>query len=154
MASEVETLRRALERISLAERDTTTAAADKVRDMARIAREALRYPYNAARIAWELERTAMGDGFHGNALRVAKDIPGLTDADRTLLDRYATGRNSGTDHVALQDLALRIDRTHGVMAGRCPHPCEHECVEANAGRRRCVGNCVVDDAAGVTEVQR
>ncbi len=28
--------------------------------------------------------------------------------DRTLLDRYATGKNRGTDHVALQDLALRI----------------------------------------------
>jgi len=65
--------------------------------------------YNAARIAWELERTAKGDGHYGNALRVAKDIPGLTDEDRALLDRFATGRNGGTDHVALQDLALRID---------------------------------------------
>lgn len=65
--------------------------------------------YNLACIAWELERTAVGDGFHGNALRVAKDIPGLTNEDRALLDRYATGINGGTDHVALQDLALRID---------------------------------------------
>ena len=121
MASEVETLREALAKISLAERDTTTAAADKVRDMARIARAALAYPYNAARIAWELERTAMGDGFHGNALRVAKDIPGLTDDDRALLDRYATGRNSGTDHVALQDLALRIDRNLGVAVRQWQH---------------------------------
>jgi hypothetical protein len=121
MASEVETLREALAKISLAERDTTTAAADKVRDMARIARAALAYPYNAARIAWELERTAMGDGYHGNALRVAKDIPGLTDEDRALLDRYATGRNSGTDHVALQDLALRIDRgSFGVAPAEAP----------------------------------
>lgn len=65
--------------------------------------------YNAARIAWELERTAMGDAFYGNALRVAKDIPGLTDDDRALLDRYATGLQRGTDHVKLCDLALRID---------------------------------------------
>ncbi len=65
-------------------------------------------PYNAKRIAWELERTAMGDGFHGNALRVAKDLPGVTDIDRSLLDRYATGAHGGTDHVALQDLAMRL----------------------------------------------
>ena len=66
-------------------------------------------PYNDYRIAWELERTALGDGFYGNALRVAKDIPGITADDRSLLDRYATGRHTGTDHVKLQDLALRID---------------------------------------------
>jgi len=66
-------------------------------------------PYNGYRIAWELERTALGDGFYGNALRVAKDIPGITADDRSLLDRYATGRHTGTDHVKLQDLALRID---------------------------------------------
>lgn len=65
--------------------------------------------YNAARIAWELERTAVGDGFYGNALRVAKDIPGLTNDERLLLDRYATGQSCGIDHVALQSLALRID---------------------------------------------
>lgn len=65
-------------------------------------------PYNGHRIAWELERTAKGDGFYGNALRVAKDIPGLTDEDRALLDRYATGGHAGTDHVKLQDLALRV----------------------------------------------
>lgn len=68
-------------------------------------------PYNAAQIAWELERSAVGDGHYGNALRVAKDIPGITDEDRSLLDRYATGRNGGTDHVALQDLALRVAKT-------------------------------------------
>lgn len=66
-------------------------------------------PYNAAQIARELEATATGAWYYGNALRVAKDIPGLTADDRALLDRYASGRNTGTDHVALQDLALRID---------------------------------------------
>jgi hypothetical protein len=82
---------------------------DVARYRAAIAKATGKAPYNAARVAWELERTAMGDGYYGNALRVAKDIPGLTDDDRALLDRYATGRNAGTDHVALQDLALRID---------------------------------------------
>lgn len=73
------------------------------------ARDKLPKPYNEAQIAWELERTAMGDGFYGNALRVAKDLPYLTADHRALLDRYATGCQSGTDHVALQDLALLID---------------------------------------------
>lgn len=27
------------------------------------------------RIAWELERTAMGDGYYGDALRAAKEFP-------------------------------------------------------------------------------
>lgn len=30
------------------------------------------------RIAWELERTAMGDGYYGDALRVAKGFPEAT----------------------------------------------------------------------------
>ena len=66
--------------------------------------------YSPARIAWELERTAMGDGYYGNALRVAKDLPEVTAEDRSLLDRYATGKQRVTDHIALQDLAWRIDR--------------------------------------------
>ena len=65
-------------------------------------------PYGFRRIGWELERTAMGDGFYGNALRVAKDIPGITPEERSLLDRYATGNNKGMDHMRLQDLAMRI----------------------------------------------
>lgn len=77
------------------------------RDLVNRAKDAR--PYNNHRIAWELERTAIGDGYYGNALRVAKDIPGLTPEDRSLLDRYATGSNAGTDHVALQALAMRID---------------------------------------------
>jgi len=64
--------------------------------------------YNEKQIAWELERTALGDGFYGNALRVAKDLPGVTADDRALLDRFATGMNRSTDHVGLQDLAMRI----------------------------------------------
>jgi hypothetical protein len=65
-------------------------------------------PYNARRIAWELERTALGDGFYGNALRVAKDMPGVSSAERALLDKFANGTPGHTDHVALQALALRL----------------------------------------------
>lgn len=71
--------------------------------------EAAPVGYTRARIAWELERTAMGDGYYGNALRVAKDLPEATADDRARLDRYATGRHFATDHAALQDLAMRID---------------------------------------------
>lgn len=82
----------------------------------RKAREAMKVcarPYNALRIAWELERTAKGDGYFGNALRVAKDMNGITDSDRSLLDRYATGLHHGTDHVALQALAMKIMKMEG-----------------------------------------
>ena len=67
--------------------------------------------YNLRRIAWELERTALGDGFYGNALRVAKDIPGIRLEDRSMLDRYATGTQTGTDHVHLQWLVQALYNT-------------------------------------------
>lgn len=65
-------------------------------------------PYTPQRIAWELDRTAMGDGFHGNALRVAKDIEGITAEERATLDRWATGGQAGLDGCALQDIAIKI----------------------------------------------
>lgn len=65
--------------------------------------------YGLKQIAKELTATALGDAYYGNALRVAKDLPGLTDPDRALLDRYATGTQSGTDHVCLQVLASQIE---------------------------------------------
>jgi len=66
--------------------------------------------YLPSRIAWELERTAMGDGHYGNALRVAKDIPCVDAADKSLLDRWATGKQYGVDHISLQQLAIKIDQ--------------------------------------------
>lgn len=65
--------------------------------------------YDPKQIAKELTATALGDAYYGNALRVAKGLPGLTDADRALLDRYATGIQGGTDHVCLQMLANQIE---------------------------------------------
>jgi hypothetical protein len=69
-------------------------------------------PYSLLRIAKELELTATGAAYYGNALRVTKDIPGVSDEERLLLDRYATGRQRDPDHVALQDLAIKL-RTLG-----------------------------------------
>ena len=66
--------------------------------------------YLPSRIAWELERTAMGDGHYGNALRVAKDLPCVDAADKSLLDRWATGKQYGGDHISLQLLAIKIDQ--------------------------------------------
>lgn len=107
----------ALHQISLASQNSMSSQ----RECGRIARSAIAKTsekYSVAQIAFELERTAMGDGFYGNALRVAKDIPGVTDADRALLDRYATGQQTGIDHVALQDLALRIDTIAKATGGQ------------------------------------
>lgn len=50
----------------------------------------------------------MGEAFYGNALRVAKDIPGITAQDRSVLDRWATGGQSGTDHIGLQEIAMKV----------------------------------------------
>lgn len=66
------------------------------------------HSYSLDRIAWELESTALGRSFYGNALRVARDISGVTDEDRQVLDRFATGLSQGTDHVSLQDIARCI----------------------------------------------
>lgn len=70
----------------------------------------LRKPkYNLKQIAWELERTAMGDSYYGNALLVAKDLPGISPEDRALLGRWADGRQKGVpDRTALCELAMRL----------------------------------------------
>lgn len=64
--------------------------------------------YNLQVIARQLDETAMGDSFHGNSLRVAKDIPGVTAFQRSILDKYATGAEQTGDHLWLQALANQI----------------------------------------------
>ena len=63
---------------------------------------------NDNRIARDLERTAMGDGYYGKSLYEAMDMPQTTKKDREMLHRYMCGSNLKTDHVKLQDLAMRI----------------------------------------------
>jgi len=65
-------------------------------------------PYNTKRIGWELERTAMGDGYYGIALRAAMDLECVTPHNMTVLQRYAAGVQRSTDHVALQEIAMRV----------------------------------------------
>jgi hypothetical protein len=81
--------------------------------------------YNAKRIAWELERTAMGDGYYGNALYVAMDMPQTTKNDREMLHRYMCGSNLKTDHVKLQDLAMRIYTTPPAPQPAVPDAIHH-----------------------------
>lgn len=64
--------------------------------------------YDNRAIAAELGKTARGDAYFGNALYVAKDIPGLTDGERECIGRWLTGTQRGTDHVRLQDIATKI----------------------------------------------
>lgn len=95
-------------------------------------------PYNLKRIAWELERTAVGDGFYGNALRVAKDMPGITPKDRSVLDRYATGTQTGADHVHLQWLAQWLynkdERAPEAPQLKAEQPAEQESVQDEYNR--------------------
>lgn len=64
--------------------------------------------YDKQQISRELQATALGQAFYGNALRVAKDIPSVTPEERSLLDRWATGAATATDGWALQRLAQKI----------------------------------------------
>lgn len=64
--------------------------------------------YGRKQIAAELRATALGEAYYGNALRVAKDIPGVTAEERSLLDRCATKGLTFSDGMRLQDLAIKI----------------------------------------------
>jgi hypothetical protein len=66
--------------------------------------------YDRKKIADELFDTALGSSFYGNALRVAKDLPELSDHDRSVLDAYANGKQAKfhAPHLMLQDVAIKI----------------------------------------------
>jgi hypothetical protein len=68
-------------------------------------------PYNPQRIGWELERTALGDGYYGSAIRAAMDFDCVTPVDMTVLQRYAAGVQKGTDHIRLQEIAMKVYHT-------------------------------------------
>ena len=64
--------------------------------------------YTAAVIADELDATAQGNAYYGNALRVAKDFDCLTSEDKSVLDRWATGAQTSEDRFELQAIAIKI----------------------------------------------
>lgn len=64
--------------------------------------------YSNKTIAMELVATALGNGYYGNSLYVAKDIPGLTNKDCQCIGRWLSGFPNRTDGFDLQDIANRI----------------------------------------------
>jgi hypothetical protein len=70
--------------------------------------------YDHKQIAKELEATANGDSYYGNALYVAKDMPWTTDNDRAMLGRWLNGANTASDARRLQDFAI-LTRFSGEM---------------------------------------
>lgn len=69
--------------------------------------------YSLRKIAAELLSTAQGEAYHGNSLRVAKDIPGISSIERSTLDAWLTGRvdnNPFHYRMLLQDIAIKILR--------------------------------------------
>jgi len=72
--------------------------------------------YNLKQIASEIQATAEGRAFYGNALFVAMDFPFLTAEDKNIIDLHQTGQNRkyGMDSTALrmrlQDIVVKIRR--------------------------------------------
>lgn len=71
--------------------------------------------YDNKQIANELEAAANGDRYCGNALYVARDIPGLSMEEIALLNRYLDGSATDPalsypfrDRMDLLDLAIKI----------------------------------------------
>lgn len=67
-------------------------------------------PYDNKQIAQELQATAMGHAYYGNALRVVLDKPRINDIDRGVICRFERGDTAGNDHIELQDIANRLMR--------------------------------------------
>ena len=64
--------------------------------------------YNHKRIGWELERTAMGDSYYGNALYSAMDLHFLNKREKDCLHRYMHGSETPNDRFVLQDIANKV----------------------------------------------
>ncbi len=70
--------------------------------------------YDHKQIAKELEATANGVSYYGNAIYVALDLPWTTQNDRSMLHRYLCGSELKTDRNRLQDFAI-LTRFNGEM---------------------------------------
>lgn len=64
--------------------------------------------YTLRQICDELQATAEGKAYYGNALYVARDIPGVTDDERNMLSRWLDGSQVGRDRMRLQDMVVRL----------------------------------------------
>lgn len=64
--------------------------------------------YGAIKIANELNATALGEAYHGNALYVACDIPCVTKNDVQCLNKWLNGTNTASDGWRLQEISSYI----------------------------------------------
>lgn len=64
--------------------------------------------YDLNAIARELDQTASGYSYHGNALYVARDLPELSREDKLCLTRWLLGANTAIDGLHLQDIAIKL----------------------------------------------
>lgn len=71
--------------------------------------------YDNKQIANELQATAQGNTYYGNALYVALDFPFLTRNDRDCIHRYLHGSELSSDRFRLQDIAILI-KNNGEMS--------------------------------------
>ena len=69
--------------------------------------------YTPQKIADELTKTALGESYHWSSLYDAMDFPCVNDDDKRCLYRYMDGSELNTDHVKLQDIALKIQAFKG-----------------------------------------
>lgn len=70
--------------------------------------------YDLNRIAYELDETAIGNSYYGNALLVSMDLKFLNDEDRIILKSYLTGfsqhnpKNTLPFSHGLQEIAMKL----------------------------------------------
>lgn len=68
--------------------------------------------YDHTQIAKEINDTALGNSYHGNALRVALDIPciKMSPAHHCAIQRYLREAQLATDHIRLQEVAILLQK--------------------------------------------
>ena len=64
--------------------------------------------YDRKAISNELQKTAMGTHYYGNALYVALDFPDLSSLQKRAIKRWLKGTNTVADGFALQHIAIDI----------------------------------------------
>lgn len=59
-------------------------------------------------LAKELDQTAQGISYHGNALHAARVVPCVTANDVQCINRWLHGANTASDGFRLQEIAIHI----------------------------------------------
>lgn len=78
--------------------------------------------YDLNRIAYELDETANGNSYYGNALIVSMDLKFLNDEDRIILKSYLSGffehnpKNTLAFKTGLQEIAIKIREEHSKIS--------------------------------------